>query len=200
MRHILYVYLAASAVVMAEIDSGGGKSQVGTMTNHSSIGGFLATGSSLIDNRTNRTGLIEVLYSSGTVTDPDANGNGLPDEWEQTHFPGLTVNPDADDDGDGTSNRMEYIAGTNPRSASSVFMPKGNYAEGIFSMPLQTVSGRTYKVYATNDLKTWHLQQIFIGDGSAKMFTFDESLITSGPLSASSRPSRYFFRVEVSLP
>lgn len=199
-RHAFYVYLAASAVATAEIDSGGGKTQIGNLTNHASIGGFLATTPAQIATTTNKTGLIEVLYSAGVPTDPDANGNGLPDEWENTHFPGLTVDPDADDDGDGTTNRMEYIAGTNPRLASSAFKPNGSYSNGVFSMPLQTMAGRSYRVFATNDLMTWHLQQTFTGDGTAKVFVFDETTVTAGPISAETHPSTYFFRVEVSLP
>lgn len=184
----------------AQIDSGGGKAQIGSLTNHSSLGGSFSSGSYQAGLVTNRSGLIEVLYSASVVDDPDSNGNGLPDDWEQQYFPGQTIDPENDSDGDGTSNRMEYIAGTNPTNRTSVFKPAGTYSSGIFSMPIQTVAGRTYKVYVTKDLSTWHLQQSYEGDGTSKAFSFDETSIPSGPLHSNTHPSKYFFRVEVTLP
>ena len=148
----------------------------------------------------NHSGLIEVLYATGAPTDPDANANGLPDDWEQEFFQGQTVDPDADSDGDGSSNRMEYIAGTNPTDRNSVFKPTGALSEGLYRLPMQTVAGRTYKVFATKNLTSWHLQQTIQGDGTIKTFVFDETAIPSGPLHSSVHPSSYFFRVEVTLP
>jgi autotransporter-associated beta strand protein len=51
------------------------------------------------------------------ATNPDANGNGILDAWESTHFgnadPGSNAATD-DSDGDGISNLMEYALNTNP--------------------------------------------------------------------------------------
>ncbi len=63
----------------AQIDAGGGTTQVGAMNNHSSIGGVFATGSALVGALTNHSGLIEVLYAAASTTDPDANANDIPD-------------------------------------------------------------------------------------------------------------------------
>jgi GH25 family lysozyme M1 (1,4-beta-N-acetylmuramidase) len=52
---------------------------------------------------------------------PDLDGNGLPDTWELQYFGHMGVDPDADADGDGVSNYQEYLAGTNPTNAASVF-------------------------------------------------------------------------------
>ncbi len=50
----------------------------------------------------------------------DADGNGLPDWWEQANFGVLTgTDPTADPDGDGFNNLQEYWADTNPRDKSS---------------------------------------------------------------------------------
>lgn len=137
-----------------------------------------------------------------TAVDPNADGNanGIADSWEQQYFPGQSVAPNADSDGDGTSNRMEYIAGTEPTSRSSVFRPAGSLNGTIYTMPLASVAGRTYKVYATRNLADWHLQQTIVGDGTTKTFSFDEMTVPSGPLRSPTHPSSYFFRVEISLP
>ena len=44
----------------------------------------------------------------------DSNGNGLPDFWQRTYFGLGEVDPDADPDGDGISNSLEYRYGTVP--------------------------------------------------------------------------------------
>jgi Tol biopolymer transport system component len=48
---------------------------------------------------------------------PDVNKNGMDDGWDLLHP--ATLEPDADSDGDGTSNRAEYDAGTDPESPKS---------------------------------------------------------------------------------
>jgi hypothetical protein len=95
---------------------------------------------------------------------------------------------------------MEYIAGTLPTSRSSVFRPEGTHNGTVFTMPMETVAGRTYKVYASRNLADWHLQETIVGDGTTKTFSFDEMTVTSGPLHSPTHPSSYFFRVEISLP
>jgi len=44
----------------------------------------------------------------------DTDGNGLPDYWEQKYFPPGTVDPNADNDGDGITNLQEFRGGTDP--------------------------------------------------------------------------------------
>ena len=44
----------------------------------------------------------------------DTDGNGLPDWWQLHYFGTLGVDPDADADGDGFTNRDEYLDGTDP--------------------------------------------------------------------------------------
>jgi hypothetical protein len=192
--------IVTSGLAPAQIDSGGGKVQIGAFMNHASIGGIMATGAHQVGTNSNYSGVIEVLYSAGSLTDPDANANGLADAWEEQYFPGQTPDPQADADKDGVSNLREYIAGTNPTSKSSSFKPQGSASNGIYNMPIQTVAGRIYKIYASKDLTTWHLQEAIEGDGKSTTFTLDQKAITSGPLYSTSNPSSLFYRVEVIRP
>jgi hypothetical protein len=130
----------------------------------------------------------------------DGDGDGLPDLWEEAYFAGRNVSPASDPDGDGTNNLMEYLAGTNPLDRASIFRPFGSLSGTVYTLPIPTVAGRSYKIWATRDLASWHFRQTLTGDGTVKNFTLDESSITSGPLYAPSQAASWFFRVEVSLP
>jgi hypothetical protein len=184
----------------AEIDSGGGMSSGGGIFTHSSIGGVFATTPSQGGATFSNPGLIEVLYPVTALSTTDVNGNGLPDGWELQNFGPVNVDPAADADHDGTSNLLEYLAGTNPNNATSVFRPQGSYHNGIFQMPVPTVIGRNYQIWATRDLQNWTLQTTLTGDGTEQLFQFDETTITSGPLLSSTAPSHYFFRIQILIP
>ncbi len=63
----------------------------------------------------------------------DADGNGLPDWWEIKHFGATGVDPAADPDGDGASNRLEFERGTHPGVAD---LPPGDSASLRLFTPL----------------------------------------------------------------
>lgn len=161
------------------------------MHNHGSIGGGFATftasqaiplpGDPPPSLARNYSGIIEVIYrvSPSSVTDFDSA---------------------ADADQDGSSNLMEYLAGTNPDSPSSVFQPQGAYANGLFRMPIPTVSGRFYHVWVSRDLKNWTRYRTLSGNDAVRSFEFDETAIASGPLYSNRHPSQYFFKIQITLP
>lgn len=197
---LIAVIFANFSAIRAETDAGGGLTSAGSVTNRSSIGSPIETAVSAGGTYSIKPGQIQVLFSSTGNKSPDTNGNGLPDAWEQLYFPGQSVNPQADSDGDGTSNLLEYLAGTNPTDRASHFRAVGAISGTTYTLPIQTITGRSYKVWVSKDLTNWQLQQAYIGDGTQKVFSFDETTITSGPLFSATHPSNYFFRVEIILP
>jgi hypothetical protein len=201
-RTVLMCLWLLTAVSRADVDAGGGITRGGSIENQSSIGSPIETGSTSSTTYSLKSGMVEVLFttSESTSTNPDADANGLADAWETQNFGHTGVDPLADADDDGTTNVMEYVAGTDPRSAVSRFQPEGTYSGSLFSMLIQTTTGRTYKVWVSADLQSWTLRQTYTGDSSLKTFTFDHRTITSGPLAPTTASPRYFFRVEVSQP
>lgn len=185
--NILYLLFALASGALAAIDSGGGLSDLGTGTNHSSIGAPLATGGSVV-------GLIEILYPPAPALDPEADTDSdeLPDSWEDEHFGNLTATATADSDGDGTTNLMEYLAGTNPASAASVFRPASHVAGGNLVLTVPTVSGRSYRVWGTANLQSsWTQHDTISGDGSSVAWEYLMSQSVTG---------RYFLKIEILIP
>ena len=184
---ILSLLFALASGALAAIDSGGGLSDLGSGTNHSSIGAPLATGGSV-------AGLIEILYPPAPALDPEADTDGdeLPDSWEDEHFGNLTANATADSDGDGTTNMMEYLAATDPRSGTSVFRPSSRVESGKLILTVPTVSGRNYRVWGTSNLQTtWTAHDTISGDGSTVAWEY---------LMSQSATSRYFLKIEILIP
>ncbi len=167
---------------LAQIDSGGGLVAIGAGANHSSIGSPMQTGGDL-------TGIIEILYPPAPTlsSDSDSDANGLPDAWEIEHFGSIGRDPYADADGDGTSNLMEFLAGTNPLSGASVFRPTTHTSGGKLILTVPTVTGRSYRVWGTANLQsTWTENETILGDGSTVEWEY-----------LMSQSTRYFLRIEI---
>jgi hypothetical protein len=181
--HFFLIYFVAfGGLLSASIDSGGGVALLGSGTNHSSIGGGFDTSASAM-------GLIEILYPE-IPAGSDADANGLPDAWETQHFGATGASASADADGDGTSNLMEYLAATDPRSGTSVFRPSSRVESGKLILTVPTVSGRNYRVWGTSNLQgTWTTHDTISGDGSTVEWLYELS-----------QSPKYFLKIEILIP
>jgi hypothetical protein len=77
--------------------------------------------------------------------------------WREAHFTPEEIksgiaDENQDADGDGFSNRQEYIAGTEPKNQQSVLRLQGGVAAGSTELSFGTVSGRCYSVYSRTSL------------------------------------------------
>jgi len=190
-KHVFFVLcLAVPVLGMANIDSGGGRGTVGAYVNHDSIGSPFTTDAGTVGAYGSHPGLIEVLYPAAPALDPnaDTDHDGLPDAWEVAHLGSINAAPDADADGDGTTNLMEYLAGTDPSDAASAFRPTVQAVGNDLALQAQTVAGRRYRVWGSPDLKTWTVLDTITGDGSPVQF-----------LRPTTEP-RYFLKIEILLP
>jgi hypothetical protein len=104
----------------------------------------------------------EVRFSLNLWIDED--GDGIPHAWEEFNGMSDTDPADAllDRDGDGFTNRQEYLAGTNPRDANSVLkigeIALQSTADGLCTLvSWASVAGRTYKLERSYDMVNWEL-------------------------------------------
>lgn len=99
----------------------------------------------------------------------DSDGDGLPDVWEQWQLYQAGKNPDEDGnwalhlidkdgdfDGDGNSNWLEYLAGTFAGDATERFaLDIKEKTESGVRFAFFAITGKTYTIETSTDLKTW---------------------------------------------
>jgi len=93
---------------------------------------------------------------ANTATSEDSNKDGLPDSWQIQYFGSITdprARPDADPDGDGSSNIQEYQAGTSPVDAQQYLrIDSVEVSPGAVTIQFLAQPNRTYSVLFSTDL------------------------------------------------
>jgi hypothetical protein len=133
-------------------------------------------------------------FDQGTdLTQPtDSDNDGMDDSWEIDNFGDLNRDGTDDADGDGLTDRQEFILLSNPNNAASGRPIVGvSPVSGGFDVTFPTQSGRNYQVQSRDDLAsgTWtSIGTPISGNGSNRTYTDETSL------------TRRFYRVVVSKP
>ena len=101
---------------------------------------------------------VQVATNAVAIVVPwDANGNGIPDDWEFAHFSGsMTNTADGDFDGDGFSNYAEWVANTDPQAPGSYVGWENRIvvASNAVQVTFQSVPGRTYHIQGFDGILT----------------------------------------------
>jgi alpha-tubulin suppressor-like RCC1 family protein len=63
----------------------------------------------------------------------DTDWDGLPDGWERANFTNLNQDPNGDPDGDGLSNRQEWLGGTDPKVADAPALAAPLHSQTVFA-------------------------------------------------------------------
>lgn len=87
--------------------------------------------------------------TAGRANVVDSDGDGMPDAWENEYElnPNSAADADDDADNDGATNLQEFLAGTNPRQAASVFaFTRVTKESNGVRLHFHGVAGRTYSL------------------------------------------------------
>ena len=93
----------------------------------------------------------------------DANGDGIPDQWESNFLASIglnialaSINPNKDYTGDGRTLKQEYLLGDYPYNPGYNFQVSiVSQSAGSAVLAFKTMTGRTYTVSGSSDLQNW---------------------------------------------
>lgn len=126
---------------------------------------------------------------TGVTWGEDDNADGLPDDWQTLHFganssawPSTSI----DSDGDGVSDREEFLAGTDPRSASSVLKTSLTATPQGVLLSWNSRPGGFYQAQYSINLKEW------VNIGNARLAGGSTDSIPVGDL-----PNNAYYRVNL---
>lgn len=138
----------------------------------------------------------------------DADGDGLPDAWERLlsqQMGGVLdiseIRGDGDEDGDGISNLMEYLAGTYAFDPQDGFrLNLVEVAGGTSQLEFMVVRGHRYTLYSSADLETWKPVHFTIPGGMSETavpsyLAEDVGLLRVQIVSPEGEPTPTYFKV-----
>jgi hypothetical protein len=116
----------------------------------------------------------------------DLDADGIPDDWEVKHLfsPFYAGDADVDSDGDGFSNREEYLNGTDPRLAEGVIqILEPRRAGDLLLFDFNAAPGLSYSVLYSQDLNgsPWIKLMDIQAEPSARLIPVSDSLADNGP-------------------
>jgi hypothetical protein len=83
----------------------------------------------------------------------DTDGDGLPDAWERRFFGGLGAGALDDPDGDGISNRDEFLGGTEPlNKASATRIVRVHMESSDVCLFFTSVTGKAYRIECADEM------------------------------------------------
>lgn len=124
----------------------------------------------------------------------DADGDGIPDAWEQSQLYAAGILPgdngwdlslidrDGDFDNDGVSNWNEYIAGTfatDPTDHLSLRI-SAKFPESV-RLSFFSLYGKTYSLETSTDLKTWTAAPLYLSNPAPDNNSIDDPETSSTP-------------------
>ncbi|HXJ60938.1 MAG TPA: lamin tail domain-containing protein [Verrucomicrobiae bacterium] len=111
--------------------------------------------------------------SPGRSNAGDADGDGLPNDWEQHYLlnPLLAEDAQFDSDGDGMTNLEEFLAGTDPTdSADRLRVTAIDWVDGSVRLRFPLVPGKVYEIQYCDETPagTWQSLRIIGPETSAR--------------------------------
>ncbi|MEK7686690.1 MAG: S8 family serine peptidase [Verrucomicrobiota bacterium] len=139
---------------------------------------------------TNLAATFEIVITAG---DTDADGDGMPDQWEMAHQFNRQDATDAsqDSDGDGLSNLQEYLSGTNPKDAASALrLHDIELVNSDTRISFATISGKKYQVERTSNLEgnSWEIIVRDVAGTGAAVLAIDPNAVS---------PQNRFYRIRL---